>query len=434
MMVTMSRRLGAGGSGERSEGGGGEHEIGKAIKHPPARQGFEGGRFSYIATTYAAGKDIAWEMLKAYSRPFIAELPNESELRVDFWNGARIKIYGSDNPDALRGRGFDMVVLDEYADTPPSLFPAVIRPALAEKNGRTIFIGTVRGRENHLWQTYQAAINDPDWYTDLLPASETGLIPQAELASARRDMGPAELAWGLLFVIPSELMPSAFDLMCLPANYRSRGRVEVNNRGHDVVCLTGLCFGEAHLGILRLREASAWTHSVPQRHRRASHGVGSRHEAVLYRLWDKHQATGNVPGGEDVGRGGPQVPINLYEPSLIHLNARRSQAQPGGIRYPAHRHDRKRRLGTPSVAVLGEDHPHARRRLLERPDGTEIFLHHHARLGECLRDRRRYIFIRMRQDARACLEELDSRAKGIENRGDLQPRVPSANDQHRRQD
>src|SRR3977135_4182171 len=132
--------------------------IGKAIKHPPARQGFEGGRFAYIVTTYAAGKDIAWEMLKAYSRPFIAELPNESELRVDFWNGARIKIYGSDNPDALRGRGFDMVVLDEYADMPPSLFPAVIRPALAEKNGRTIFIGTVRSRENQ-WQTYQAAIN-----------------------------------------------------------------------------------------------------------------------------------------------------------------------------------------------------------------------------------------------------------------------------------
>jgi phage terminase large subunit len=68
------------------------------------------------------------------------------------------------------------------------LFPAVIRPALAEKK-RTIFIGTVRGRENHLWQTYQAAINDPDWYTDLLAASETGLIPEAELASARRDMG-----------------------------------------------------------------------------------------------------------------------------------------------------------------------------------------------------------------------------------------------------
>jgi hypothetical protein len=33
--------------------------IGKAIKRPPARLGFEGSRFAYIATTYAAGKDIA---------------------------------------------------------------------------------------------------------------------------------------------------------------------------------------------------------------------------------------------------------------------------------------------------------------------------------------------------------------------------------------
>ena len=58
-----------------------------------------------LLKTYAAGKDIAWEMLKAYSRPFIAELPNESELRVDFWNGARIKIYGSDNPTPCAAAG-----------------------------------------------------------------------------------------------------------------------------------------------------------------------------------------------------------------------------------------------------------------------------------------------------------------------------------------
>jgi phage terminase large subunit len=105
----------------------------------------------------------------------------------------RIKIYGSDNPDALRGRGFDMVVLDDMPTCHPRCFLR-FRPALAEKNGRTIFIGTVRGRENHLWQTYQAAINDPDWYTDLLPASETGLIPEAELAAARHDMGEDRFA------------------------------------------------------------------------------------------------------------------------------------------------------------------------------------------------------------------------------------------------
>jgi hypothetical protein len=91
--------------------------IMRAIAHPGSKPA---GRFAYIATTYSAGKDIAWEKLKAYSRP-----PNESELRVNFWNGARIRIYASDSPDALRGLAFNQVVLDEYADMPPSLFSAV---------------------------------------------------------------------------------------------------------------------------------------------------------------------------------------------------------------------------------------------------------------------------------------------------------------------
>jgi phage terminase large subunit len=138
--------------------------IMRAVAHPGSKPA---GRFAYIATTYSAGKDIAWEMLKAYSRP-----PNE-------WQ-------------RLAGRiamAFNQVVLDEYADMPPSLFSAVIRPALADRRGKSCFIGTVRGRENHLWQTYSAAINDPDWYTDLLTASETGLVPESELAAAKRDMG-----------------------------------------------------------------------------------------------------------------------------------------------------------------------------------------------------------------------------------------------------
>ena len=108
-----------------------------------------------------------------------------------------------------------------------------------------------------------------------------------------------------------------------PVDDRARGRVEVDNRGHDIVCFTGLRFGEAHLGIFRVREAADRAHRVPKRHRRASHGVGSRHEAVLYRLRDQHQATGDIPSGEDMRRGRPQIPIDLHEPPMIGLDARR---------------------------------------------------------------------------------------------------------------
>ena len=112
---------------------------------------------------------------------------NEAELRVDLLGGSRISLYGGDNGDRLRGLGLDGVVLDEYADIPPSLFPQVVRPALADPGGFAVIIGTVRGR-NHLWQTYEAGRADPGWYTALMRASATGQLSQEELLSARQTM------------------------------------------------------------------------------------------------------------------------------------------------------------------------------------------------------------------------------------------------------
>jgi hypothetical protein len=57
-------------------------------------------------------------------------------------------------------------VIDEYADVSPNLYPAVLRPTLADRKGRCTFIGTVKGR-NHLWKTYEYARSDPDFYNGL---------------------------------------------------------------------------------------------------------------------------------------------------------------------------------------------------------------------------------------------------------------------------
>ena len=42
----------------------------------------------------------------------------ESELRVDYPNGGQVRLYGADNPDALRGIYLDGVVLDATRDAP----------------------------------------------------------------------------------------------------------------------------------------------------------------------------------------------------------------------------------------------------------------------------------------------------------------------------
>lgn len=145
-------------------------------------------RASYIAPFKGQAKDTAWEYLKRYSRELFGPYkPNENELYVRFFNEARIKILGADNEDSLRGGYLDDVVLDEYADMSPTVFPSIIRPMLADRKGTATFIGTPKGR-NAFFHLLQKAQADEGWFWFLLKASETGILPEDELADARREM------------------------------------------------------------------------------------------------------------------------------------------------------------------------------------------------------------------------------------------------------
>ena len=72
-------------------------------------------RYAYVAPLLTQAKDVAWEYLKRYTAPIPGATAHESELRVDLPGGGRIRLYGADNADRLRGLYFDGVVLDEYA-------------------------------------------------------------------------------------------------------------------------------------------------------------------------------------------------------------------------------------------------------------------------------------------------------------------------------
>jgi phage terminase large subunit len=113
--------------------------IRRAIEKPDSRWG-------YIAPFYSQAKDVAWEYLKFYSAPLLADTPNESELRVDLVNGARIRLYGADNAERLRGLGFDGIGADEFADWRSGVWSEVLRPALADRQGVVTFIGTPKGK------------------------------------------------------------------------------------------------------------------------------------------------------------------------------------------------------------------------------------------------------------------------------------------------
>src|SRR5712692_8248954 len=141
----------------------------------------------YVAPTYKQAKRIAWAPLKQMTRSYCAAKPNESELRVDLVTGGSIAIRGADNYDALRGDGLDFVVLDEYASMASQAWAEVIRPALSDRRGRALFIGTPKGF-NHFYDIFQNAANRPDWAAFQFTTEQGGNVAPEELESAAREL------------------------------------------------------------------------------------------------------------------------------------------------------------------------------------------------------------------------------------------------------
>lgn len=150
-------------------------------------------RFAYVAPTYRQGKAVAWDYMKHYAGNIPGVAINESELRIDYPTGGQVRIYGADNPDSLRGIYLDGIVLDEYGLMGPTVFSEVIRPLLSDRQGWALFVGTPNGK-NQFYDVAQRAQRDQEWFFASYRASDTGIIPDAELASARLQMTADEYA------------------------------------------------------------------------------------------------------------------------------------------------------------------------------------------------------------------------------------------------
>ena len=150
-------------------------------------------RVSYIAPTFTQAKRIAFDYLKVFAEKIPMVRFHETELRCDLPNGGRIQLLGAENPSSLRGIYLDYCVLDESADMPESLFPEVIRPALADRKGGALFIGTPRG-QNSFYELYENAKGTEGWYTATFKASETKIVDDEELHASKMMMSSDQYA------------------------------------------------------------------------------------------------------------------------------------------------------------------------------------------------------------------------------------------------
>lgn len=160
------------------------------------------GRFGYVAPLKHQAKDVAWSYLKMYGMRVPNTVVNETETFIEFNKmqpdgtvlKARIKIYGADDPDSIRGGYFDGVVLDELAQMKPTTWGEVIRPMLSDRNGWCIFLGTPKGinllSELYTFATDEVERKKPngknhDWYGALFTVYDTQAISEDEIQSCR---------------------------------------------------------------------------------------------------------------------------------------------------------------------------------------------------------------------------------------------------------
>jgi phage terminase large subunit len=149
-------------------------------------------RYAYIAPTYKQAKSIAWDYLKFYTKNIPGTKWNESELRCDLVNGARITLLSSENFDSIRGIYLDACAIDEVAQVSQGLIDEVIVPALSDRKGKLFLIGTPKGMNNIFYDYYQKAQADTKWFLYKAKASQTKIVDEEELSNALTVMGKAK--------------------------------------------------------------------------------------------------------------------------------------------------------------------------------------------------------------------------------------------------
>lgn len=146
-------------------------------------------RYAYVAPTRDQAKDIAWGYLKNFCGTIPGVKVNEADLMITLPNKASIRLYSGDSYERMRGLYFDGVVIDEMGDIDPQAWHAVIRPCLTDYRGWATFIGTPKGR-NEFWRLHKTSIEDADWFSLTLRASDSGLIPESELRDIKKSTPP----------------------------------------------------------------------------------------------------------------------------------------------------------------------------------------------------------------------------------------------------
>jgi hypothetical protein len=152
------------------------------------------GSYYYTFPEFKQGRKILWDGMDKTGMKFLdhfplelrAGKPNDTEMKLRYKNGSIFQVIGSDDFNSVMGTNPVGIVFSEYSLQNPHCW-SYFRPILAENGGWAIFNFTPRG-ENHAYDLYELAKNDPNWFCQTLTVDDTKAIPADVLDQERREI------------------------------------------------------------------------------------------------------------------------------------------------------------------------------------------------------------------------------------------------------
>ena len=145
------------------------------------------GLYVYCLPHASHAKDVIFKAIAKDGTDFLSYIPKECianinrvEMRIELLNGSHIKFAGSNNyTHSLIGTNLRMIIFSEWARANPEAWPYVL-PILVENGGSALFLSTTFGR-NHLFDMYNMALQNPDWYVQYMTVEDTKHISIEEI-------------------------------------------------------------------------------------------------------------------------------------------------------------------------------------------------------------------------------------------------------------
>lgn len=152
------------------------------------------GTYWFIFPTLSQAKKVVWDdpdMLERNVHPLAWKNRNITDRYLQYPNGSKLYILGSKEKDSLRGPNPRGVIFDEYDDQDQTVWPAIIQPIMsANPDAWCWFTGTYKGKKDLFAKTLMPERN-PEWFSIVVKASESGIISGESLAEAKRTMPQA---------------------------------------------------------------------------------------------------------------------------------------------------------------------------------------------------------------------------------------------------